>query len=61
MIVHWAHIDSNGNIVTWGSAKEEDVELQPLAPGLTRVARPPDANPWDGWKYTNDVWIIEQE
>lgn len=57
--IHWAHIDNNGYIVSWGTAVGSDVFLQNLEPGLTAVARPADANPWDHWRYVNEEWIQE--
>lgn len=55
--VYWAHVDSDGYIVTWGTAIGADVFLQELQPGLTAVSRPQDANPWDGWRYINGEWV----
>lgn len=56
MIIHWAHVDQAGRIVSWGTASGMDVFRQPLADGLTCVPRPEHVNGFDGWRFINDQW-----
>ena len=61
MIVHWAHVDEEGRVVSWGQARAGDVFLQPLAEGLTAVGCPPDVNGWAPWRLAGEEWILETE
>lgn len=59
--VHWAHVDGDGRVVSWGTALGSDVFLQALAEGLTAVARPESVNGWDGWRLIGEEWVQDQE
>jgi len=39
-MIFWAHVDAEGNIVMFGQSFGDDAFLQPLAEGLTAMARP---------------------
>ena len=56
--VYWAHIDSEGRIITLGQCGSFDVFMQKLAPGLTAVARPSHVTAHENWKYINDTWVL---
>lgn len=59
-MIHWAHIDAAGFIVTWGTSVGSDVFLQKLAPGLTAVARPENITGYDGARYIDGAWLKEE-
>lgn len=59
--VHWAHIDETGRVVSWGTAMNSDVFLQPLESGLTCLARPEEVNGFENvdgtvWAYQDEEW-----
>jgi len=59
--VHWAHIDAQGKVVSWGTAHGTDVFLQELGPGLTAVSRPEDVTGYTGHRLINGEWKKEAE
>lgn len=61
MTINWAHIDDAGRIVTWGSAFGSDVFAQPLAAGLTAIARPEHVTGFEPWRYISGQWTLENE
>jgi hypothetical protein len=56
MTVYWAHIDTTGQIISWGQCSASDLLLQTLPDGLTAVARPDHVTGYDGWRYINNQW-----
>ncbi len=50
-MIYWAHIDKEGNIVSCGHNQSIDVFRNKLEDGLICLARPPEVNCFDGWKY----------
>lgn len=61
MKIHWAHIDSDGKIETWGTVHDQDVFRQALAPGLTAVARPADITGYSNVRYIDGQWVKQKE
>lgn len=53
---YWAHIDADGQIISWGQCSAADVFLQDLQEGLTAVARPEHVTGYGGWRYFNGDW-----
>lgn len=60
MKIHWAHIDALGEIVTWGTAHDQDVFRQQLAPGLTAIARPAEVTGYSHARYVDGQWIKKE-
>ena len=61
MIAHWAHIDADGWVISWGECPARDVFLQELGAGLTAIGRPPEVNGWGPWRYLNGAWVLDEE
>lgn len=55
--VHWAHVDADGKVVSWGTSHGSDVFLQSLRPGLTAVSRPEIVTHLSGHEYRDGQWI----
>lgn len=58
MTIHWAHVDKDGAIVSWGTAQGTDVFLQNLPPNLVAVGRPEDVTGYSGHRFINNTWSI---
>jgi len=61
MTIHWADIDDDGSVVSWGSCAEQDMHHQaPPAPNLTRVNRPENVTGFEPWRFKDGTWKMEQ-
>ena len=57
MIIYWAHIDTEGTIISWGQCSSIDFPLQEVPEGLTVIDRPEYVTGYDGWRFINNQWV----